>query len=165
MNYLQINLYLFFGFLGLTAINANVIAQKPVDCECFNSTANANNQDVCRDNVVRCANADSDRPAACFVLWATDNLTGIVLSFALFCFVLNFSNNYCGFFFLSLKGETHVKMKGCFLDNACTNTECIDTSKTKKMNFCCCTGHMCNSKYKLIPTTTKPPKLEENSMY
>lgn len=64
-----------------------------------------------------------------------------------------------------ISGETHVKMKGCFLDNACTNTECIDTSKTKKMNFCCCTGHMCNSKYKLIPTTTKPPKREENSTY
>lgn len=63
------------------------------------------------------------------------------------------------------QGETNVKMKGCFLDNSCTNTECIDTSQTKKMNFCCCTGHMCNSKYKLIPTTTKPPTLEENSTY
>lgn len=60
-------------------------------------------------------------------------------------------------------GESHVKMKGCFTDNACNNTECIDTS-TKKMNFCCCTGHMCNSKYKWIPTTTKPPKREENCM-
>lgn len=66
---------------------------------------------------------------------------------------------------VAILGETHVKMKGCFLDNACTNTECIDTSKKKKMNFCCCTGHMCNSEYKLIPTTTKPPKLPEESTY
>lgn len=81
---------LLFGTLGLTttAISANVLT-KSVDCECFNTTANANSQDVCRDNVVRCYNTDSDRPAACFVLWATDNITGTVLLFFLFCFVLN----------------------------------------------------------------------------
>ncbi|XP_055315210.1 activin receptor type-2B isoform X2 [Sitodiplosis mosellana] len=53
-------------------------------------------------------------------------------------------------------------MKGCFTDSACNNSECIDTSMPKRMNFCCCTGHMCNSKYKLMPTTTKAPKVEEN---
>lgn len=27
------------------------------------------------------------------------------------------------------------------------------------MNFCCCIGHMCNSNFKYIPTTTKAPKI------
>ncbi|XP_031618314.1 activin receptor type-2B-like isoform X2 [Contarinia nasturtii] len=105
---------------------------KGVDCECFNTTQTSS-QDVCQDNVVRCVSSESDRPGSCFALWATDNLTG----------------------------ETYVKMKGCFTDSACNNTECI-ANEPKKMNFCCCTGHMCNSKYKLVPTTTKPPKVEEN---
>lgn len=75
-------MYLLLGILGLTttAVNANVIAQKSTDCECFNATSSANNMDVCRDNVVQCVNTVSDRPAACYVLWTTDNLTGIVLS-------------------------------------------------------------------------------------
>lgn len=83
------NLYLIYGILGLStfAVDANVITTKSVDCECFNTTTNANSQDVCRDNVVRCYNTDSDRLPACFVLWATDNLTGIV-----FVVVLLFSN-------------------------------------------------------------------------
>lgn len=63
-------------------------------------------------------------------------------------------------------GETHVKMKGCFTDNnSCNNSECVDTSMPKKMNFCCCTGHMCNSKYTLIPTTTKAPEVDGTSKY
>lgn len=62
--------------LGFTATNANVITSKVVECECFNST-HTNSQDVCRDNVVRCINSDSERPSSCFVLWATDNLTGL----------------------------------------------------------------------------------------
>lgn len=62
--------------LAFTATNANVITSKGVDCECFNST-----QDVCRDNVARCVNSDSERPGSCFVLWATDHLTGL-------CFIL-----------------------------------------------------------------------------
>lgn len=65
------------GVLGLTTINANVITSKAVDCECFNNTAHTNSQDDCKDGIVKCVNTDSDRPGACFVLWATDNVTGM----------------------------------------------------------------------------------------
>lgn len=99
------------------------------------NSSHTNSQDICKDDIVKCS--DSDRPSSCFVLWTTDNMTG----------------------------DSKVHMKGCFTDNSCTNTECIETSPNKKMNFCCCTGHMCNSKYKLIPTTTKAPRVEENSKY
>lgn len=58
-------------------------------------------------------------------------------------------------------GESYVKMKGCFSDSTCSNTECVDTSKPKKMNFCCCTGNMCNSQFKHMPTTTMPPKIDD----
>lgn len=51
-------------------------------------------------------------------------------------------------------------MKGCFTDTSCNNTECVDNSNAKKVNFCCCTGNMCNSQFKLLPTTTKAPEIE-----
>lgn len=51
-------------------------------------------------------------------------------------------------------------MKGCFTDTGCNNTECVDNSNPKKVNFCCCTGHMCNSQFKLVATTTKAPEIE-----
>lgn len=51
-------------------------------------------------------------------------------------------------------------MKGCFTDTSCNNTECVDNSIPKKVNFCCCSGHMCNSQFKLLPTTTKAPEIE-----
>lgn len=84
-----------------------------------------------------CTNSESDRSGACFVLWATNNETG----------------------------EAHVQMKGCFTGNSCSNTECIDNGSKRKMNFCCCTGHMCNTNYKSEPTTAAPPKVKENAMY
>lgn len=52
-------------------------------------------------------------------------------------------------------------MKGCFTDTSCNNTKCVDNSIPKVTNFCCCTGHMCNSQFKLLSTTTKAPEIEE----
>lgn len=132
------------------------IDKKSVLCGCFNST----NQDECKNNVAECRNTESDRPGACFVLWSTDNVTGNC------CFCYFYPKNKCMTEFLPLfrcSGATHVKMKGCFTDNACNNTECVDTSE-RKMNFCCCTGRMCNEQYKWIPTTTVAPKIEGNGI-
>lgn len=58
-------------------------------------------------------------------------------------------------------------MKGCFTDPSCDKTECIDEKapNQKKMNFCCCTGHMCNANYRHLPTTTKAPRVQENRKY
>lgn len=136
-------------FAGLTAVIANVVAQKYVECECYNATQ-THTQDVCKDHVVRCYNNDSDRLSSCFVLWAINNITGL-LAFDTCCVIaINFRINL---------GESHVQMKGCFTDAACNRSQCIDNrSGQKKMNFCCCTGHMCNSKYQYIPTTTPAPK-------
>lgn len=83
-----------------------------------------------------CTNTESDRSGACFVLWATNNETG----------------------------ETTVQMKGCFTGNTCEKTECVDTLATRKLNFCCCTGHMCNTNYKLEPKTVAP-KVEEKNIH
>lgn len=65
-------------------------------------------------------------------------------------------------------------MKGCInhgMDPKCMNLECIDRSKAKKVNYCCCSGHMCNAKHELIPTTLTtttteaPPMRQDNCMY
>lgn len=58
-------------------------------------------------------------------------------------------------------GEYVVNMKGCFTDNQCNNTQCVDNAGPKQHNFCCCVGHMCNSEFKLVTTTTKAPEIEE----
>lgn len=60
---------------------------------------------------------------------------------------------------ISILGESKVHLKGCFTDASCSNTECVETSAGKKLNFCCCTGHMCNSNFKYMPTTTKAPRI------
>lgn len=60
--------------LGFTATNAKVITSKVIECECFNMT---NSQTECRDNVMQCGNNDSKLPSSCFVVWSTNNLTGL----------------------------------------------------------------------------------------
>lgn len=50
-------------------------------------------------------------------------------------------------------------MKGCFTHSTgCSNTDCVDFSQVEKkekqkLNFCCCKGSLCNSKYSWEPIT------------
>lgn len=87
MSHSLVKYCLLFGILGLSAISisTNVITQKSMSCECFNTSTNANNQSACQDNVVQCGNTDSNRPSACFVLWSMDSLTGTVLPYSFCC--------------------------------------------------------------------------------
>ena len=83
-----------------------------------------------------CKDADVDKPSNCFVLWSTDNQTG----------------------------EVKVSMKGCFTYNhACKNDECVDTSYelNKGLNFCCCSGNMCNQAHKWIKPDVKPTEVPD----
>lgn len=89
-------LYLIIGVLGLTVTSSNVITSKAVECECLQTnTTNTSNLEQCKDNVQRCTNSDSDRPGACFVLWATNNITGM--------YSIHFSPNY----FRKMLSNTH----------------------------------------------------------
>lgn len=65
-------MYTYFVLVGL--MGANVIVPRTVDCECLNTKEH--NHEECVDNVAHCSNSDSDKPSSCFVLWATDNVTG-----------------------------------------------------------------------------------------
>lgn len=112
-----------------------------LECECFNKNnsdtkttadkCDANNRIVCKG---------SREIAACFALWETNNDTG--------------------------EYAHTLSMKGCFRHSAsCSNTECVDSSEVERVekqgvNFCCCTGNLCNSKYSWEPrnlTTTNRP--------
>uniref|UniRef100_A0A182P6U7 receptor protein serine/threonine kinase n=1 Tax=Anopheles epiroticus TaxID=199890 RepID=A0A182P6U7_9DIPT len=87
----------------------------------------------CKEGVDVCEESEPDRPAGCFVVWTTNNVTN----------------------------EVNVTLKGCFTNpSECNNTECIDTATfaKKNLNYCCCRGSMCNREHKWIPEATKAPE-------
>lgn len=51
-----------------------MLVPRTIDCECLNTREH--NHEECVDNVAHCSNSESDKPSSCFVLWATDNVTG-----------------------------------------------------------------------------------------
>lgn len=118
-----------FLFLFPTVVvhYASLINSQTVQCECFNQTSDQT-KDVCKDNVTECPATDSTKPQACFVLWTTDNQTK----------------------------ERKVTMKGCFTNEQCHRTSCIDTKPLNQYHFCCCLGNMCNTEFDWSPTTAKP---------
>lgn len=98
---------------------------------------NETSQNHCKSNVTVCPTSDSSKPQACFVLWTRDNKTN----------------------------EHRVTMKGCFADDSCNQTECIDNSPARLFNFCCCLGSMCNANFMWSPTTAKPIQPEERGNF
>lgn len=58
-------------------------------------------------------------------------------------------------------------MKGCFTYNhACKDDECVDTSYelNKGLNFCCCSGNMCNQDHKWVKPAVKPTEAPEGEL-
>lgn len=69
--YLQLNI----SELVLTSANVVHTPQKSLECECYKGSQGIHNsQDECKDNVVKCS--DAERISSCFVLWTNDNVTG-----------------------------------------------------------------------------------------
>lgn len=53
-------------------------------------------------------------------------------------------------------------MKGCFTENqACNQSDCVDTNYATRnhINFCCCSGSLCNRDHKWMPVTTPMPEV------
>ncbi|XP_037943017.1 activin receptor type-2B-like [Teleopsis dalmanni] len=98
-----------------------------IDCEYYNQT-DCNITGNCATQVKQCK-VESDKLSKCFSLWSIDDKTG----------------------------DTKIIMKGCFIDDQCKETECVNTAEPRPNNihFCCCKGSMCNTEQKWIPTTTE----------
>ena len=47
-----------------------------------------------------------------------------------------------------------VQLMGCWEENhdCSKNDECIEDKPKPVRHFCCCTGHLCNAKFKWAPT-------------
>ncbi|KAJ6649448.1 Activin receptor type-2B [Pseudolycoriella hygida] len=93
---------------------------------------NARAPESCTNNKITC-DVEAGKVGCCFVVWSSDNVTG----------------------------ENRVSLQGCFNNVSCNNTECVSDGPTRNnVNYCCCRGNMCNSKFKYVPLRPSPEELE-----